>query len=270
MTAAQRLALCFACLLAALPAQAGKYLDWGNWLSAGNALRPSRGANWAINVAAGPGYAPTHIGGSELESKPLVLLEATYKGRYFFSTQQGIGWNLYRSAATRIGPRITVDFGRDANDAPILNGLENVNPGVEAGLFIEHFFGAIRVRGDLRQELLNGHNGFVGGLDVAFAGRVSPTVLLALGAQINVMGDNYADAYFSVPVGAVRADRPFFPAVGGVRDIGLYGQAQVDIAEGFYLALDMRGNRLLGDAASSPLTLDEFQFFLGALAGYRF
>lgn len=270
MTAPPRLALGFVLALAALPAEAGKYLDWGNWLSPGNAIRPQRSANWTINIAAGAGYAPTHLGGDDLEAKPLVLLEAVYKNRYFFSTQQGIGWNIYRTAATRLGPRITVDFGRDANDAPILNGLENVEPGVEVGLFVEHFFGSIRVKGDLRQELLNGHNGFVGGIDLAYAGRLTPGSFLAFGAQLNVMGDNYADAYFSVPVGAARTDRPAFPAAAGVRDIGLYAQAVADVGEGFYLAFDARGTRLVGDAASSPLTLDEFQFYLGALAGLRF
>lgn len=257
-------------LIAALPVKAGQYLDWDTWLSSGNAvLGPGEGP-FQVNLGAGAGYAPIYLGDDDLEYKPLVMAEVSYRGALFISTQQGLGYNLWRKSQFRAGPRLTIDFGRDSTESATLTGLPDIEPGVQVGVFLESFSGPWRFRFTGDQEVLDGHNGALISIDVAYGGRLTEGTSLFLGGRTSLMSDNYAQAFFSVDATDVRPGRKEFGAASDFRDATVYAQAVALLPAGLYIAFDARATQLLGDAADSPLTKSTTQVFGGAIVGIRF
>ncbi|MDP6344536.1 MAG: MipA/OmpV family protein [Alphaproteobacteria bacterium] len=254
-------------------AHAGKYADWELWLSSANAVLPAQRGKvgpFRSNIALGGGLAPEYLGSDDLEFKPLALLDVTYAGALFVSTQQGIGWNLWRRRTLRAGPRVTFDFGRDSADNPTLAGLPDIGVAAELGFFFESFVGSWRFKGDIRQDIAGGHDGLLINGEVARGSRWSDNASIIVGGRVSYMDDSYAESYFQVTANNATASRPTYLASGGFRDLNGYVQLIYEVTRSFYVSSELRATYLAEDAADSPLS-DSDTFLTGAvLAGYRF
>lgn len=254
------------------PALAGRYADWENWTSSANAVRHGGNNNSAFRsvLAAGVGIAPEYLGGDDLEIKPLPLFETTYAGKLFFSTQQGVGYNLWSKRNIRAGPRLTFDLGRDSADSSILTGLPDIDYGIEVGAFLETYNGPWRIRADVKQEVASGHSGLLGSIDVAWGSRWTKSTSIMLGVRGTLMGEDYAESYFGVSSANATATRPAFSPGAGVRDGSAYVQVVYDFTKNIFVSMEGRGQILIGDAADGPLTQSDTIFTGAILAGVRF
>jgi len=71
-------------------------------------------------------------------------------------TGRGIGkWSL------RAGPRAALDFGRDSEDSPTLDGLDDIDPSLLAGGFLRASFGPVGLDISAGQDVIGGHGGFL-------------------------------------------------------------------------------------------------------------
>lgn len=256
-----------AIVVVAAPAAAGEWYDFERWMSAGAAVTSQSEGPWRFNLGAGVAVAPVYLGGDEYDAKPLPLVDLEYRNFAFLSTQRGFGFNLWRSSGVRAGARLTLDYGRESADAALLRGLPDVETGVEAGVFIEAFTGSWRFQGDLRQEIADGHGGFLASVGVAYGARLSESVSLFLGAGLAYMGEEYAASYFGVPAGAPL---PAFEAGSGIRDISPYAQLVYHFTPRFYAALEGRAYALMGDIVDSPIVESDLPFTGSFMVGYRF
>ena len=257
-------------LLPAGTANSQQYLDWEHWLSSGNAVKIGQRGAFRINLGVGAGSAPIYLGSDEFEFKPLVLADLDYRGVLFLSAQRGLGYNFIRRPRFRLGPRLTVDYGRDSGESDRLTGLPDIDPGVEIGIFGEYFTGSWRVRGEIRQEIADGHGGLLASFEFAHGRRVTRQASVFVGANFQVMDQSYGDALFGVaPANATPSRRAYSPDTG-LRDIGAFIQVVFDLSERFYVSFDARGSLLIDQAADSPLTDEDKQWFAGAIVGARF
>lgn len=267
----RRLLLALLLVAGAASAQAQtRYYDLEAWTDAAAAILPAKPQQWRGVIGAGIGAAPTFLGSDNYEPKGLAIAELEYRGTVFVSTRKGAGFYVYNKRNVRVGVRGTLDLGRDSADDGYLSGLPDIGTGVEIGLLAEAYTGAFRLRGDLRQEVAGGHGGFLANVEVAYGGRWSKNVSVIVGGDVTLMSDAYAESYFTVKSQDARADRPAFAAAAGVRDLGLFAQAIYDINREVFVSLDLRANLLLMDAADSPISQNDPQFFGGVMLGYRF
>lgn len=267
MARLSRLAAAVAAGAISAPAAAGEWYDLERWGSAANAVASQSEGPWRVNVGAGASAAPVYLGAEEYDAKPLPLIDIDYRGLFFASSQRGLGYNFFRKRSFRAGPRLTIDWGRDSADSDRLRGLPDVGVGVEAGLFAEAFTGPWRFQADLKQEIADGHGGFLASADVAYGARVSEALSLFLGASATYMGEEYAAAYFGVPAGAPIGA---FEAGSGLRDVTPYAQFVYHFTPNFYAALDGRFYILMGEAVDSPIVESDMPFVGSFLVGYRF
>lgn len=266
------LVLCLGQLAVSSAALAGRYADWENWTSSGNAVLPQPGGDSPFRSVLGGGvaFAPEYLGSDDFELKPLPMFETTYAGKLFLSTQQGLGYNLWRKRTIRAGPRLTFDLGRDSTDHARLAGLPDVDLGFEVGAFLESYNGPWRIRGNVRQEVASGHGGLLGTVDVAWGSRWTKSTSIVLGVQGTLADEAYMESYFGVPAGSAIAGRPSYSPSAGVRDASAYAQIIYDITKNLFVSVEGRGQMLLGDAEGSPL-VDSNTIFTGAfIAGVRF
>lgn len=257
-------------------AQAGaesRYNDWELWTASANAVLPAKrgpAGPFRINVAGGAALVPDYMGSDNVTVRALPLLDVNYAGSLFLSTQQGIGWNMWRKRTLRAGPRITFDFGRQAADSPNLAGLPDIEIGTELGLFVESFMASWRFKGDIRKEVGGGHGGLLLNGEAAWGSRWSKNASIILGARMTYMDDTYAESYFTVKAANTGANRPAYAAAGGFRDMNGYAQLIYDFTQSFYVATEFRGTMLMEQAADSPIAETDLSFAGSVMVGFRF
>lgn len=257
--------LFIATLLGSLPAQAQQ--DYEQWLAGTMATRMGQPREWRVVMGSGAVLAPEYRGADDYEGKALPLLDIEWRGAYFASTQRGLGVNMFRQRSTSVGPRITYDLGRKSSDSKALIGIPDVDPTVEVGVFAEHFMHAWRFKADLRMGL-NGHEGIIGSFDIALGGALANRSSLIIGANVHAADDKYMQAYYSVPAGG-SPNFTFFQPGASLRDMTGYATFTYVITDNLYATLNLNTSLLFGDAADSPLSISDDQYFVGTMIAYR-
>ncbi len=249
------------CLTAAF-AGAADVEYWEAWTAGGNALRPaSTESQWRGNFGVGVGLAPDYPGSQDYELVGLPMVDIEWRDTVFFSTQRGLGAHFYTARRFRAGARLTYDRGRDNSANARLRGTPDIDPSIEAGVFAEYYRKAWRFTADARKGMTDGHEGVILSGSAAVGGRLGERASLIVGAELHVADSDYMDAYFAF--GGISA-------ASGLRDFGFFMHIIYSLSERFYISVDPRISVLQGDAATSGLTNDDVQYFLGSLVGYRF
>ncbi len=222
-------------------------------------------------IGGGLGAANTFVGSGEFEAVALPLFDVEWRGAYFLSTQRGLGLNIIRKRTLKMGPRLTLDRGRDAGDDTFLTGMRDIDPTIEGGVFLVGFNGNWRIKADLRRGFSSGgHEGVVGSLDLAYAGRIDERLSVVLGANLHWTNAAYATRFFGVTTAEATATRPAFDGSAGFQDFGGYLTVVFNFSERIFVSAQARAANLIGSASDSPLSESDQQFFTGTLLGFRF
>lgn len=222
-------------------------------------------------IGGGVGAANTFVGSGEFEALALPLFDVEWRGAYFLSTQRGLGLNIIRKRSLKIGPRLTLDRGRDAGDDSFLTGMRDIDPTIEGGAFLVGFNGNWRLKADLRRGFSSGgHEGVVASADLAYAGRIDERTSVVIGATIHWANAAYATRVFGVTAAEATATRAAFVGDSGFQDFGGYLTIVFNFNERIFISVQARAANLIGSASDSPLSESDQQFFTGTLLGYRF
>lgn len=252
--------------LTALPA-AGGTLKLEDWFTGALAVRDDRSEEWKVNLGAGAVYAPDNTGSDDYKIYPIPLVDAEYRDTFFFSTARGFGYNAVRRQNLKAGFRITIDYGRDASASTRTKTLKDVDPAPEVGMFAEGYGGPFRYKLDIRQAV-GGHEGLVGGIDIARATRMADEIVLLVGGKLTAASATYMDSYYGVPRGNTTLTR--YSPDSGLHDVAAYLAIVYQVDQHWYLSYDARYSQLLGSAADSPLVAQSGQGYIGLTVGYRF
>ena len=222
-------------------------------------------------IGGGVGAANTFVGSNDIEGVLLPLFDIEWRGAYFLSTQRGLGLNIIRKRTLRMGPRLTLDRGRDAGDDAFLTGMRDIDPTIEGGVFLVGFSGNWRIKADLRRGFSSGgHEGIVASADLAYAGRVDERTSVVIGANIHWANAAYATRFFGVSTAEATPIRPAFVGDAGFQDFGGYLTVVFNFSERVFISVQARAANLVGSASDSPLSEDDLQVFTGTLLGFRF
>ncbi|WP_430514114.1 MipA/OmpV family protein [Pannonibacter phragmitetus] len=162
---------------------------------------------------------------------------------------------------------------RKPSDAAELNGTRKVNWALEAGLGAGFQGEAFRVFGELRQGF-NGHTGQTGQIGADLIMKPMPKLELSAGPRLGFASSDYMDTYFSVSQSEAQASGlNQFRASGGFKSIGVASRASYDLTEQVKLHVEGSYDRLIGDAARSPIVRNRGsrnQYAIGTGVTYRF
>ncbi len=163
---------------------------------------------------------------------------------------------------------------RSDKTAKDLTGTKDVDWALELGLGGGFRTEHVRVFGELRQGI-NGHTGQVGqlGLD----GILYPTERLevSFGPRAGFASNEYMDTYFGVTSAEATASGgklSAYNASAGFKSVGLSARASYDWTDTTRFHVQAGYDRLIGDAADSPITAQgsKDQFRIGLGVSYKF
>jgi len=213
-------------------------------------------------------YAPTYFGSSEYEARPDFIFVFQY---FRLPDNTSIGSTDPSEQKFGFGPRGSLRFVKDrsSSDFSELEGLDDIDRSVEIGLGYGYRQRNFRAFADVRYGVI-GHQSWVGELGADYVTRPLDDLLVTFGPRLFLTDGDYADTYFGVTSGESAASGGNFDAFnasGGVQSGGLRLNALYALNDKWGLVGSASWDRLLNDAASSPITAqgseDQFQIQLG-------
>jgi outer membrane protein len=217
---------------------------------------PSVSGTWTVMVGVGGEYKPDFEGANRAMLSPVPIFAIRRAG----STDQFRGPRDSASIAfldfgdLRAGPVAKFDTARKQYNYSELNGLGDVKAAVELGGFVEYYpVDWFRTRVELREGVV-GHNGTVADVSADFIVPVIQRLTISAGPRFTWESTQATSPYFGIDaVQAMASGLPMFNAKGGAHSYGAGAQVSYRINSQWEVHSYVEYERLLGDAAASPL-----------------
>jgi MipA family protein len=273
MLASKRLASVIAFLgLGIGCAQAADLLD-----GSAPSYKDEPGNYWVVTLG---GYAvaePAFLGSKEFTAsgRPIIDVHAAGAREWLTLPNDAFSLTLYQTGDFRVGAAGDWLNNRSHNDDPsALRGLHDIDYTLEAGAFAEYYpVPFLRTRVELLQGI-TGADGFAANLMADYIYSPDPRWLFTVGPRLQIADEQFQSTFFSVnPAESVVSGLERYHAGGGINSAGVDGTVRYNLTESFSIRAFAEWDRLLGDAADSPIvkergSVDQVQVGLGG--AYRF
>ena len=233
-------------------------------------LEPDRQEYWSglgIMIALEPKYE----GAAEYGVRGYPIIDLPVGDPVLLDTRNGLGLYLLSRSGVKIGAAVGYRFGRDEDVSDHLDGMGDVRGGLTANGVLEYHvkdfrFGLLferQITGDATGSLFE----LTGRHDWLVTRRVSLRSTLAFAYA----DDRYMDSYFGVDARqSGDSGLPLFHADPGIKSVGLQERLVFRLSSRWSLHAAAQYQRLVFDAADSPVSADSDQFLLGWGVSWRF
>jgi MipA family protein len=217
---------------------------------------PPMSGNWTVMIGAEGQSSPDFEGAKHYLFSPVPIFSIRRAGSadVFRSPRDNASVALIDFGDLRAGPAGKFVSSRKASRYSELNGLGDVKAAVELGGFIEYFpVDWFRVRNETRQGF-GGHQGVVSDFSADFIVPVTRAITVSAGPRFTLESTKAVSPYFSVDtIQAMATGLSVFDAKGGAHSAGAGAQVKYQINPQWEVHSYVEYDRLLGDAAKSPL-----------------
>lgn len=233
---------------------------------------PAKSEDWKIDVGVVAAYVQDFPGASAQQLTPLPYFDIDYKGKYFLHATSGAGIYLYNEGNNFISTSLTYARGREEDEAGFLNGLGDIDNGIAARTAAQVDMTYFVLGGYVTHQVVGSDTGTEATvyattrLGAAEGFRIYPTLLTTF------VDDERNQAFFGItPEQAANTSFAQYTPEGGHKSYGVQLQGLYDFNKDWRIAGQVNWERLTGDAADSPITQDENQYFysLGFIRDFR-
>ncbi|SHN84791.1 MipA/OmpV family protein [Bradyrhizobium erythrophlei] len=219
-------------------------------------LLPPVSGNWTVMIGAEGQYSPDFEGANHSLFSPVPIFSIRRAGSVdqFRSPRDNASIALIDFGDLRVGAVGKFVSSRKASSYSELSGLGDVKAAFELGGFIEYFpVSWFRVRNETR-EGFGGHQGVVSDFSADFIVPVTRAITVSAGPRFTLESTKAVSPYFGIDaVQAMATGLPVFDAKGGAQSAGAGAQVKYRINPQWEVHSYIEYDRLLGDAAKSPL-----------------
>lgn len=212
-----------------------------------------------VRLGLGAAYGPDYVGSDDYEFSALPIVTASNVFGFNFAPF-ALSYNLaqYNSAggvwSVSFGPRVAADFGRDQDANAALAGLGDVDPAIMPGGFVNWRLGPVMASATVGQDVADGHDGLVADFNVSTRVPINHQIVVIPGVSASWADEDYMQSYFGVnATQAGNSGYAIYDADGGFKSVGASVTAVYAINEDWAANARFGYERLLGDAADSPI-----------------
>jgi len=232
---------------------------------------------WRLSVGGGLISIPRFPGADGQRILALPFVAASY-GPFFLGADPGaaslggVGVNLYRDSHWRVATALSAGLAsRKESDDPRLQGLGDVDRTVSVGAGVAYTQDWLTLRTSLLTDILNRGHGTIARFDARARYRPGERLTWFAGPGLTWADGRYTQTFFGVDAQQSAASGlPEFETHAGLNSVRFALGAGYRIDRRWNVAAFGSVARLEGDAASSPVTEDRTQYFVGAIVAYRF
>ena len=223
-------------------------------------------------IGLGAEYGPVFPGSSKSGVDPVPFVNARWNA--LFVDRRGLGVDLSRDVGAlsyRFGLALGLGEGRDDNDDNRIRGLGDVDRSIEAKGFVEVEIADLTVGLTIAQDVGSGHEGRYVDLEVEQSFDLTPSLELSVGPRLRWADRRYSKAFFGVDAGqSRRSGLARHTAGGGFVGAELEAGLRYSISDRWSTNVSVGVGRLMGDAASSPVSKSDTYLTLATGVAYRF
>jgi len=217
---------------------------------------PSPTGLWTVTVGGGVELKPDFEGAKRYTPGPVPIVSIHRAGSLdqFRSPRDGASFALFDLGPVRAGPVVAITPGRTASRYSELNGLGDVKFAVGVGGFSEYFpLDWFRARVEVRRSF-GGNDGVTALTSADLIVPLWQRLIWSGGPRFTLADTRATAPYFSIdPAQALASGLPVFDAKGGAHALGAGTQLRYQITPQWETHGYVEYDRLLGDAAASPL-----------------
>lgn len=266
------LALAGACLVLAAPGMRAEAQD-GLILPQDDTPVPetaSPGGDWTFVLGAGAQVAPSYEGSDKFSVTPGPFVSINWRDRVFLDMERGIGVNVVRTDALRLGVSVGLAPGRDEDDEDHLKGLGDIDTAARGHVFGSYSFGMWQIGLDVAKDF-GGSEGLQIRPDISVKVPLSESWTLTSGISATWADNDYMQSFFGVsPAQSRNSGLDRFDAGAGFKSVDFNVGLRWTFSESWFAMANVGVGVLLGDAADSPITESQVQPSVGLAVGYRF
>ncbi|MGE0483902.1 MAG: MipA/OmpV family protein [Gammaproteobacteria bacterium] len=210
---------------------------------------------WGLRLGLLGAVGPDFEGASAYEADAVPLLRVNWRDRVVFRGRS-LDLNAVLVDGLRAGPMLKTRAGRNDDEAAFLRGLGEVDRAFEAGGFVRLKHGPFALRVNALHDVAGAHGGTLVETNALVRLPLSDP-LFSLTVSTTWVDDAYNRAYFGIDaVQARRSGLRRFDADGGFKDVGVALGTRVGLSAHWSAVMTLSYQRLLGDAADSPVVAD--------------
>lgn len=230
-------------------------------------------SDWTFSAGAAVAYSPRYAGASKKKAMAIPTFDIRYRDWFFINPFKGIGAEVELLEGLKGSASIGASFDeRKAKDDARLNGLGDIGVAAATRLEVEYELDKAFIKGKVISRLGSSKGrGTLFEAEVGYNVLASRAGVLALGLEVKAMDNTYARNFFGVSAQQSAASGlPVFNAKSGVAGVGPFVQAVVPVTDRWTFFGRVAYNKLRGDAAASPITVERNQPFVLATVIYKF
>jgi outer membrane protein len=206
-------------------------------------------------VYLGPGIGPAYAGADRMSWGPFIEVSRARDGEYFAfeAPDESFGFNLYEKKGTAFGFAVNMVGKRKAKDTDYT--LSTVGSSFELGVTGQSWLSDnIRLRAEARKAV-SGHKAFVGSVSADYVVQRGDEWVFSVGPRVTLADSKFHRRYYGVNgAEALRSGLPVTRPKGGVHSAGAAASILHQFNDKWGVAAFAAYERLVGDAASSPVT----------------
>ncbi len=246
------------------------------------AEKPTR---WIVTIGSSLTLGPSYEGARSaslnerpyhLSALPSINWRKEGEKADFSAPDDSLDYTLFSSGQFRTGVVGNIRSGRYHGSDIQLKGLHNVKWTVEGGAFAEYWpvVDRFRLRAELRHGVFRNNTGFVSDISGDWVQKLSRFTLSA-GPRLSLADNTFMQRNFGVSDADARRNNRVtaFNAAGGVKGVGFGTAINYEWSDRVTTSLFHRYDRLINDAAKSPVTSalgQRNQYSVGASLNYSF
>lgn len=245
-----------------------------------------------LSIGAGAVLVPSYEGSNNYDASPGIVVQGSVDGHDFWTRGLNATFDLLKkrdphALHLQFGPTVNLNLnrsGRIADDQ--VRALGKVKAALEVGGFVgvskmgvlTSDYDTLSVRLSVTHDVTGIHDSTIFTPSINYGTPLSRTAYVGVSGSVDIVGDGYADTYFSVdPAGSAASGLPVYSAKGGLKSYSLNLFAARSLSGGLThgWALFAAGGykRLLNDFSASPIVSvagSANQWFGGIGVGYTF
>lgn len=224
-----------------------------------NSGASSNNKTWIVTLGASFEYGPNHPGAkhSSVTVMPSFDIRRFGEAAENSAPDDNLDYTLFDSHGFQIGPVLSLRDNRSSSASNGLSGVRRVNSSFDAGVFLQYWAipNQLRFRSEIREALSNG-SGLVVDVGSDWFQPVGDRWILSAGPRASFGSAAYMHQYFSISPAESAANGTLsaYNASEGLKSVGATISATYAITPDWSVTFYDRFDRLVGDAASSPVT----------------
>jgi len=227
--------------------------------------------DWKIRLGGFSFYHPRYEGAEDYKISAFPFFDIKWRN-VFLNARKGLGVFLPGDSPVTIGLALSYTLGRDEDDSDDLEGLGDVDGGLTANGLIEwKIIKGTSLGIHYERQVTGEETGYQVHGELGFRAFLPPRFILKPSLRATFASNEYMDAFFGVTSKqSARSGLREYRPEAGLKSVGMQIMLIYPFMEKWGLQVLGGYDRLVGDAADSPVVRDADQFSAGLGLSYSF